>query len=508
MNVKRDYAGGMGVADPSDRGTFGHDPGYITLPYMSLLYTAGVLERAGHEVVFIDAQADNLDIPGVIERVREHASEVVVSVMNLPSVYGDLEVLQSLKGARPGVKVIAVGTVCIPLFDEIAASGAIDGIIQGDPEPVILRLFAAILPPGAACVSKPGKPERSRVPLRESKPGKPERSGVPLRENSIPDPGFEQRNGVLTNSAPSRVADLDALPPLPYHLVPIEKYRYHGFGKDTRFAAVFASRGCSFKCYYCPYPIGFGDCIVQRDPLKVIDEIEDLQVRYGVRGILFRDQVFTMDWDKTGRLCDEMIRRRLDVKWVVETRLDRVNEELLQKMKQAGCVRIHYGLESGDPELFSRVGKDGAEDRIETLIHNFIATERIGIHPHMFILIGLLGEDHNTIERTIGVIRRIKPLTLQVAIVTPYPGTPLFGEMKDKGLLLTEDWSQYTGFKPVARTEALSADDLEQGRQHILREHRRATEWKRRRHFAALACRYLCDGSLPRRLTRKIGRGN
>jgi len=63
------------------------------------------------------------------------------------------------------------------------------------------------------------------------------------------------------------------LPNLPYHLVPIHKYWYHGFGKNVRYAAVFASRGCSFRCYYCPYPMGFGERIVHRDPLLVVDEI-------------------------------------------------------------------------------------------------------------------------------------------------------------------------------------------------------------------------------------------
>jgi len=111
----------------------------------------------------------------------------------------------------------------------------------------------------------------------------------------------------------------------------------------------------------------------------------------------------------------------LKIEWVVETRLDRVNEALLRKMKEAGCKRIHYGLESGDPKLFSRVGKDGAEGRMDTLVRNFQITESLGIHPHMFVLIGLLGETRATIARTIETIRKIKPLTLQVAIVTPIP---------------------------------------------------------------------------------------
>jgi len=406
MNVKRDYAGGMGVADPSVRPGYGHDRGYITLPYMSLLYTAAILEQAGHDVRFIDAQADGLSVEECIISLRDASPDVIVSVVNLPSMYGDTHVLSEIKARIPRVKTIAMGTVCAPLFDDIARRGGADAIIQGDPEAVILDLVQLLIGDGTTKLA-------TKLATK-----------------------FGEKAGVLTNAGAAHITDLDVLPELPYHLVPLEKYWYHGFGQETRFAAVFASRGCSFKCYYCPYPMGFGGCIVHRDSIMVVDEIEKLQNEYGVEGILFRDQVFSMDWDKTHRLCDEIIRRGLKLKWVVETRLDRVNEELLRKMKAAGCVRIHYGLESGDPKLFSRVGKDGVEDRMERLLENFSLTERVGIHPHMFMLVGLLGENWKTVNSTIKVIRRIKPVTLQVAVVTPYPGTGLYDEIRKKNLLL------------------------------------------------------------------------
>jgi radical SAM superfamily enzyme YgiQ (UPF0313 family) len=364
---------------------------------------------------------------------------------------------------------VAVGVVAQALFDEVAGAGAADAVVRGDPE----RVVDALVP-------------------------------VLLGETPLDGSGFERRWGVITNAQVARVEDLDALPDLPYHLVPVEKYRYHGFGRGVRYAAVFASRGCPFKCYYCPYPAGFGGRIVARDPAKVVDEIERLRARFGVGGVLFRDQVFTHDRQRTLRLCDEMIRRRLDIGWVVETRLDRVDAELLRKMKEAGCVRIHYGLESGDPRLFARVGKDGVEQRMEQLVQNFRLTEQAGIHPHMFVLIGLLGETRESVRATIATIRRIKPLTLQAAIVTPYPGTGLFEEAERKGLLCTRDWSQYTGFKPIMRTEALSLEELVEARNLILREHARAVFWKRQRRTAGLALRYLRDGSVWGRVARRI----
>lgn len=467
MNVKRDYAGGMGVADPSQRASFGHDAGYITLPYMSLLYATGVMDRAGHEVRFLDAQADNLDLDHVLEQVREFKPDLVVSVLNLPSIYGDLEVLKAVRTGMPGLRTVAIGSVVLPLFDFVASSGSADAIVRGDPEIVLPDLAEALMHGGKEDL-------------------------------------FERKGDVLTNCKVTHVENLDTLPPIPYHLVPLEKYWYHGFGKDVRYAAIFASRGCSFNCYYCPYPMGFGNRIVHRDPIQVADEIEQLYREHNVRAILFRDQVFTMDWKMTTQLCDELIRRRLKLQWVVETRLDRVNEQLLRKMKEAGCIRIHFGLESGDPKLFSLVGKDGAGGSLEQLLQNFLIADKVGIHPHMFVLIGLLGETWETIRQTITTIKRLKPLTLQVSVVTPYPGTKLYDVAKDKGLIETSDWSQYTGFKAVMRSEALSTADLTKARKLIHAEHARAVRWKQLRQDLEHGLRYALDGSLLARIRRRL----
>jgi radical SAM superfamily enzyme YgiQ (UPF0313 family) len=121
----------------------------------------------------------------------------------------------------------------------------------------------------------------------------------------------------------------------------------------------------------------------------------------------------------------------------------------------------------------------------------------------MFMLVGLLGETWQSVRGTIKAVQRMKPLTLQVAVVTPYPGTGLFDQAKRKGLLSTENFSQYSGFIPVSRTEAMSSEELLQARQMIIRAHRRAVFWKRKRHLADLAIRYMRDGSLWRRLQRK-----
>jgi len=478
MNVKRDFAGGLAVADPSTRSTYGHDERYITLPYMSLLYTTAILEKEGFNVVYIDGQVERLDADRLIERLKEVDGQVLISLVNLPSIYGDLNLLKIVKERMSHLKIIAMGTVTIPLYTLIAESKAVDVIVRGDAEAVLPKLM------------KNNKILDSIF-------------STPRSNNNHKADGFEVKDGVWTNTEIARIKNLDEYPELPFHLIPVDKYWYHAFGKNVRYAPVFSSRGCSFRCYYCPYPTGFGDTIVYRNPVKVVDEIENLHRKYGITAILFRDQVFTMDGSRTEKLCDEILRRNLKIEWALETRLDKVNEKLLRKMKQAGCKRIHYGIESGDPKIFKTVGKDGAEGKMEELIRNFSLTEKVGIGAHMFVLIGLIGENWQTIHNTIKMVKKMKPLTLQVSVVTAYPGTPLFDEVKKKGLLLTEDWSQYTGFKPIMRTEELSAEDLLKARKLMIAEHRKAVFWKRKWHTTKLFIRYTADGSIFRRIKKR-----
>ena len=211
MNVKRDYAGGFGVADPSVRNTFGHDPNYITLPFMSALYTAAVLEKEKYEVRFIDAQAEALSLENMLIKIKDFSPQVIISVINLPSIYGDLRVLRTIKESMPDVKIITIGVVNRVLKDLILKSGSVDFAVQGDPEVIVPNLLKNLdFPEDVEGIS------------------------------------YIEREEIITTPGIPRITDLDSLPYPAYHLAPMEKYWYHVFGKNRKFASVFSSKGCDF----------------------------------------------------------------------------------------------------------------------------------------------------------------------------------------------------------------------------------------------------------------------
>ncbi len=472
LNVKRDLAGGFGVANRTTRKTYGHDSSYPTMPHLSLLYLAALLERAGRQVAFVDGAAEQLDENGVERRVDEFAPDAVVFLVNLPSLYADCELAHRLKSRHPAVRFIGVGVVGRALDDELLRRGKFDHVVRGDTEVVVPNLLDADPDPAAV-------PVAGTSHLRD---------GVVERSPDIP-----------------RLTNLAALPWPAYHLAPMNRYWYQVFGQGRTYATVQASKGCPFTCYYCPYPLGFGSKLLQRAPEDIVNEVECLLTRFRCDAIYFRDQVFAMKPNMVMLLCEEILRRGLKFEWVVETRLDSVNKELLSRMRAAGCRRIHFGLETGDAGTFETIGKDHVRGTLETLSEQIRTTERSGISAHAFILIGLIGESQATVQATKELISRVKPSTLQVSIVTPYPGTDLFRLAEESNLILTRDWSQYTGFDPVMRTHAMSADDLLAAQDELIRHHRRAVRWHKVRATTRRAMKYLADGSLPRRVLQRYG---
>jgi radical SAM superfamily enzyme YgiQ (UPF0313 family) len=190
------------------------------------------------------------------------------------------------------------------------------------------------------------------------------------------------------------------------------------------------------------------------------------------------------------------------VRWVCETRLDSVTPDLLAAMRAAGCMRIHYGLESGDPDLFAAVGKPGSS--LQQVDQVVAETLRAGIEAHLFVLVGMRGETWRTVRNTLRTLRRWRPSTVQVAVLTPYPGTPLFEEAAANGLILTRDWSRYDGFQVVMRTPGMSARDLARAKRYLLVNYHEGGPLLRGAAQLRKLATYTLDGTVWPRLRRRL----
>lgn len=152
------------------------------------------------------------------------------------------------------------------------------------------------------------------------------------------------------------VEDLDRLPPPSRDLFDnysYKKYYFRRFGYKT--SAIMTSRGCPFACDFCSRPV-FGDEFRSRSASKVADEIEEV-ISLGYNRIWFADDCFTLNRKRLIEVCDEIIKRGLKIDWECLSRVDTLDSDIADKMKQAGCVRMFFGMESGNDSILKIMNK-------------------------------------------------------------------------------------------------------------------------------------------------------
>ncbi|MDE3092009.1 MAG: radical SAM protein, partial [Chloroflexota bacterium] len=219
--------------------------------------------------------------------------------------------------------------------------------------------------------------------------------------------------------------DLDRLPFPKWELVPYKKYRMpkSSARSTVPFLPLLTSRGCPVGCHYCPYPVGQGLLWRWRSPQNVVDEIEHLVRDLGIRHIIFRDPMFSLNQKRVIEICDEIIRRNLVFEWRCETRVDFLKEETLGAMARAGCVGINFGVESADVAIQANVGRKPIAQ--EEFVKTIGLCRQLGIKTFAFFIIGLPGDTLETTLKTIKFAIDIRTTWVQFTAASPFIGTKL-----------------------------------------------------------------------------------
>jgi radical SAM superfamily enzyme YgiQ (UPF0313 family) len=196
-----------------------------------------------------------------------------------------------------------------------------------------------------------------------------------------------------------------------------------------------------------------------RDIAKVVEELHWLKREHGLKEFLFFDDVLTLDKRRTARLMQAMIDSKLGLEWVCCTRADCVSKDLLELMKQAGCREIAFGIESGSDQVLEDTTKNVSKDQIRQAAR---WCHELGILFYGLAIIGLPGENEQSVEDTISFINEIEPFYTQFGFCVPFPNTDTWDWYRSRGFLLTEDWEKFFPLdeKPIVRTDDLSVADL------------------------------------------------
>lgn len=250
------------------------------------------------------------------------------------------------------------------------------------------------------------------------------------------------------------VKDLDTLPFPDWSIFPVDKFCQKHIMNKTPFLIILSSRGCLYNCPYCPYKV-FGLWRV-RDPIKVVDEIEYLQKNYGVKSLMFRDPMFSLEPEITKTMANEIIKRGIKIEWGCETRLDKLDENFLDLLYESGLRAIKVGIESTNHDILKRAGRKPIDaDHTERIVKY---CDRKGIKVVAFYILGLPDDTKESIESTIKYAKGLNTDFANFTICTPIPGTKFFEEMKDS--LTTDNWEDYDNFHVVFKHKNLTKEQL------------------------------------------------
>ena len=273
--------------------------------------------------------------------------------------------------------------------------------------------------------------------------GEPESALMKIAKGKIP-------KG-LVKSPP--VVNLDKLPFPDWSIFPVERYRYGPSLKEKPVLPMLSSRGCLYKCSYCPYVVGVP--WRKRNPVSVVDEIQCNVDHYGVKGVLFRDPLFGANKEHAKVIASEMISRKFSLPWVCETRLDLLDNKTLDLFCRAGLKSVNVGIESPNVGLLKAAGRKSIEEGHQRRVIRH-CNDR-GIKVTAFFILGLPNDTVESVEQTIEYAKSLDVNVASFRICTPYPGTKFFESVKDR---IYAGWQDFDTYTPVFRHENISRKQL------------------------------------------------
>lgn len=390
---------------------------------LAIGYLAGFLEKEGHRVRIIDALAEGMDHIvdvetrwGKVKRAGLPYEEIACRIPEETGIIGITapfthhaiivrELAAILKKACPYATII-IGGIYPSTLPEKALSPGVDYIIKGEGEIPIAAIAAG------------------EDPL------------------TIKGVWFRDENGeVVGNGTAEMVRQMDNIPFPARHLLPMEKYhRISGRGRlGKRSATIITSRGCPFNCTFCSVHAVYGWKWRARSPLNIISELKLLRDCFDIQHIEFEDDNLTLDIRRAGEIFDAMAGMGLTWSCSNGIRIDRLDRDLLMKIKKSGCTVLNLGIEHGDPEMLEIMNKNLDLKKVEEVISICIDLELPTVG---FWVICHPGETRERFERGLEFFKKLKDRGMYgfgVHLAWPMPGTRLFDLCEKNGWLTSPD---------------------------------------------------------------------
>ncbi len=404
----------------------------LKLPPLGLLYIAAYLEKHGFPVEVLDANLYDYTCERAAFEASKKSPDIVGVTATTVTLKSALNIIRAVRRAMPGVVTMIGGPhVTYMPSETLAECPELDIVVIGEGEETALELARSL--EGLSHVT-------GRGGLRE----------FIGRISKVRGIAYRDPNSLVRYTPPRPlIQDLDSIPFPARHLVPFEKYVVW----DRRESAgmIMTSRGCPFACNYCISSRMAGTKFRGRSAKNVVDEVQLLHERYGLKGIEFIDDLFMMSHKRAKEIASEIKARGLDILWSASSRVNTINEELIRELKKSGLSSLYFGVESGSQRVLDLMNK---RITLEQVMDAFKAARNNKIFTIGSFMFGYPGETLDEMNQTIKFSKELKPDIAQFTILTPYPGTPLYDELKSSGLINRNGWDAYTFTEPIIDYEA------------------------------------------------------
>lgn len=401
-------------------------------PQTSLAYLAAMVPE-DMTVEIVDAIAERMKWPSFKELIEEKSPSVYVSYVTGTTF--DIDAKGIALAKKMGAVTIAIGThpSAVP-EDTLNKIPGLDIVIRHEPEITFKVILEKI---------------RSKENIEDC-------LGIAFRASD---------GQIITNLDRPLLKNLDELPIPKHNMLPLEKYWMPFLG--SRYTWVLTNRGCPYRCSFCFEGILWGKEVRQRSPQSILEELVYLN-EMGIRNILFLADLFTCSKKFVLSLCELIIERGLDLRWVCNSRVDTVDEDMITKMKEAGCWLIAFGIESGSQKVLDACRKDADVKKASETI---AMVHKKGIRTWGYFMLGLPEETKDSID---GTIRLANALPLDLAlfhVAVPYPGTDFYEQTLKEGWLVTQDWSFFDmNDMAVVGYPGLSSEEILRGTKRAYRK--------------------------------------
>lgn len=399
-------------------------PKNVPIPF-EIAYLINLLPKNVKPTI-IDTYVQRLTFQEIIQTIDR--VEPFVLLVSAPSVASSLALKICAKMKRQKITTVAYGPhVSFSLSSFLFDKSPVDYCLVGEIEETFIELLNAIL-------KQKGQPI-------------PRIKGIAFWDS--------KKSKIVYTPCRPLIKNLDILPFMAHRYF-LKKGEYFSlFLLNTspfqqKWGFLLSSRGCPFSCSFCSPAIrnSFGKSFRAQSPERVVNEMHYLIKNFDVNCILFEDDIFTCDKERVQQICEQIIRKKLKIKWAAQTRVDFLDSKLLSIMKRAGCSCITLGVESGSNELLKRVGKKITRQQIEKVV---LEAKKLGINLNLNFIFGFPGETLSQAKSTLAFAKKLNPLFVHFHYLTPYPGTKIYEEYKSHGNLPTENLFHHEAFINLSR---------------------------------------------------------